>query len=139
MTPQSPIQRPCQATGRKSTWVAVAIGLGLCSPWAAAQATPAAGRCDGQLCVANRNGAPDCGPASVEWRRSGVASVRVSDMLYALTLKSSQVDVVLRHGAMQIDAFTGRYEWEGGSLQFVDADKGVRYEVQFGKRRRPAR
>ena len=102
---------------------------------AAAQAAPAAGRYEGRLCVATTS-APDCGPASVELRGKGLARVRVSDMLYSLTLKSSQVDVVLKHGAMQIDGFTGVYEWKGEVLHFTDADKGVRYEVQLGQRQR---
>lgn len=103
---------------------------------AAAHAAPDAGRYEGQLCVATRNGGPDCGPASVELRQAGQARVRVSDMLYALTLHSSQADVVLKHGAMQIDGFTAAYEWKGTALHFVDAAKGVRYEVRLGKRQR---
>jgi hypothetical protein len=130
MTPKFPI-------ALKHRTAAAACSLALSGLLAAAHAAPAAGRYDGQLCVAIRAGAPDCGPASVEWRSPGIARVRVSDLLYSLTLKSSQVDVVLKHGAMQIDAFTGRYEWDGSTLQFIDADKGVRYEVKVGKRRRP--
>jgi hypothetical protein len=102
---------------------------------APAHAAPPAGRYDARLCVATRAGAPECGPARVELRNARQALVRVSDLLYSLTLKSSQVEVVLKHGAMQIDGFTAAYEWKGSALHFVDADKGVRYEVQLGERR----
>jgi hypothetical protein len=120
--------------GRAPRTAATALCFVLPGLLAAAHAAPAAGRYEARLCVATTS-APDCGPASVELRGNGLAKVRISDMLYALTLKSSQVDVVLKHGAMQIDAFTGLYEWKGEVLHFTDADKGVRYEVQLGERR----
>lgn len=99
-----------------------------------AHAAPPAGRYDARLCVAAGSAAPDCGPARVDLRNARRALVRVSDLQYALTLHSSQVDVVLQHGAMQIDGFTAVYEWKGRVLHFLDADKGMRYEVQLGKR-----
>ena len=102
---------------------------------AAVPAAPAAGRYEGRFCVAIRSGPPDCGPVQVDLRRADQALVRVSDLLYSLTLRSGKVDVVLKHGAMQIDGFTAPYEWQGNALRFVDADKGVRYEVQLGERR----
>lgn len=100
-----------------------------------AQAAPPAGRYDGRLCVVTRAGTPECGPARVELRNARQAQVRVSDILYSLTLHSSQADVVLKHGAMQIDGFTAVYEWKGSALHFADAAKGVRYEVLLGDRR----
>jgi hypothetical protein len=106
---------------------------------AVAHGAPAVGRYEGRLCVAT-TGTPECGPASVELRSAGQqAIVRVSDMRYSLALHGSRVNVVLKHGAMQIDGFTGAYEWKGSALHFVDADKGVRYEVQLGERRREPR
>ena len=131
----SPKRRP----GRR-TWAAV-LGLLLSvSMSMPALATPTAGRYDGRLCVATAAAAaPDCGPARVELRGAGQALVRVSDMLYLLTLQAGQADVVLKHGAMQIDGFTAAYEWKASgkasALHFVDADKGVRYEVRLGERR----
>jgi hypothetical protein len=101
----------------------------------AVQAAPVPGRYDGRLCVATAARAPECGPARLELRRADLALVQVSDILYSLMLTGSQVDVVLKHGAMQIDGFTAGYEWKGSALHFVDTDKGVRYEVQFGNRR----
>ena len=114
-------------------------GLALLLATAATQAAPTAGRYDGRLCVAANASAPECGPASVDMRRAGQAIIRISDLLYSLTLHSSQVHVVLKHGAMQIDGFTSPYEWKGTALHFADADKGVRYEVQVGQRQREAR
>ena len=60
--------------------------------------------------------------------------VRLSDFEYRLQLNSSQVDVVLMHGTMQVDEFFAVWEWVGNSLQFVDRNKNVRYEVRLGKR-----
>ena len=120
-----------------------ALLFGLGGP-AQADTAPAAGRYTGQLCVANRASEPQCGPANVVLHNPRQAELRISDMRYSLTLHSSQVDVVLKHGAMQIDGFTGTYEWAGTghnrTLRFVDADKRVTYEVQFGRRLpRPAK
>ncbi|KNZ32905.1 MAG: hypothetical protein AD742_09400 [Methylibium sp. NZG] len=100
----------------------------------AAPDAPAAGRYEGRLCVATSSGRPDCGPARVELRPTGQARIRVSDMLYSLTLASGQADVVLMHGAMQIDGFAAPYEWKGSALHFIDTAKGVRYEVRLGER-----
>lgn len=115
------------------------MAVGAAAAVAAPPAAPAAGRYEGRLCVTTATSAPECGPARVELARSGRATVRISDLRYGLTLHSSQVDVVLKHGAMQIDGFTANYEWKDSVLHFVDADKGVRYEVQFGQRRRAPR
>jgi hypothetical protein len=123
---------------KASAWA----GLLLALPAATLEAAPPAGRYEGRLCVASRGAEPECGPARVDLRSARRADVRISDILYTLTLHSSQVDVVLKHGAMQIDGFTAPYEWIGAgkdaALQFVDAAKGVRYEVRFGERARPA-
>jgi D-serine deaminase-like pyridoxal phosphate-dependent protein len=111
-----------------------------------AGAAPAAGRYAGSLCVASSAtaaSARDCGPARVDLARAGLATIRVSDIAYALTLHSSQADVVVKHGAMQIDEFTADYEWTGSATEptliFFDADKRVRYEVKFGRRQRAQR
>ena len=120
------------------SWVVLAA-MAAATAHAVAGSAPSAGRYEARLCVATAQGAPECGPAKVELRRAGLANVRVSDLLYSLTLQSSQVGqvvVVLKHGAMQIDGFTGTYEWRGMALHFADADKGVRYEVQLGQRQR---
>jgi hypothetical protein len=55
--------------------------------------------------------------------------VRIADIVYHLQLHSSQLDVVLMHGAMQIDGFVAPYEWAGQALQFDDLEKRTRYEL----------
>ena len=72
--------------------------------------------------------------ALVELRRDGSARVRINDLVYRLQLHSSQVEVVLMHGAVQIDEFTVPYAWVGRSLQFTDDERNVRYEVRFARK-----
>jgi len=91
---------------------------------------PAPGRYTAQLCVGALDAAPSCGPVELEWRSAARARLRISDMVYTLRLRTSQVEVALQHGAMQIDEFTAVYEWQGDALRFVDADKSVRYELR---------
>ena len=63
----------------------------------------------------------------------------MADLVYRLQWHSSQVDVVLMHGSMQIDEFTAVYEWRGATLEFADRDQRLRYEVQVGEPERPGR
>jgi hypothetical protein len=100
---------------------------------AVSEGRPALGRHVAELCVATATAEPSCGPAQAELRRDGSARVRIDDLVYHLQLHSSQVEVVLMHGAVQVDEFTVPYEWVGRSLQFNDERK-VRYEVRFLKR-----
>ena len=102
----------------------------LSSAWAA----PAAGRYHAELCVATSAAPPSCGPAETELQADGRMRVRLSDFEYRLQLNSSQVDVVLMHGTMQVDEFFGVWEWVGNSLKFADRDKNTRYELRLGKR-----
>ena len=103
---------------------------------AAALAAPSPpGRYDAELCVATRPGSPPtCGAADVEVR-SGLVSVRVSDIVYNLALRRDELDVVTMHGKMQIDEFSSPYQWEATTLVFTDPDKDVRYEVRIGARK----
>ena len=114
---------------------AAACLLALGAVTAPACAAPSAGIYDAQLCVATSAATPSCGPAQVELQGNGAARVRVSDLVYRLKLNSSQVEVVLTHGTMQIDEFVAVYEWSGPSLRFVDADKNARYELTLGERK----
>jgi hypothetical protein len=101
----------------------------------AALAASSPGRYDAELCVATRPGTPPtCGAADVEVR-TGLVSVRVSDIVYNLALRSDQLDVVTMHGKMQIDEFSSPYQWEATTLVFTDPDKDVRYEVRIGARK----
>ncbi len=99
---------------------------------------PAVGRHAAEFCVATGPAEPSCGPAQAELRRDGSARVRIDDLVYHLQLHSSQVDVVLMHGAVQVDEFTVPYAWVGRALQFNDEDRNVRYEVRFLMMRRGA-
>jgi len=60
--------------------------------------------------------------------------VRIADLHWRLRLASSQVDVVLMHGTMQIDGFFASYEWDGTTLRFLDLDKRTAYGVQIETR-----
>lgn len=92
---------------------------------------PAAGRYDARLCVRLGDASANCGPADAQVLQGNRMLVRISDIVYRLKLRSSQADVVLMHGAMQIDEFVASYEWEGSTLAFVDADKRTRYELSL--------
>ena len=104
-------------------------------PAGAAAADPALGRYDGQWCVSVGEAAADCGPAQVDVLRQRRLNVRIADIVYRLQLNSSQVDVVLMHGTMQIDGFFARYQWSGRTLRFQDPDKDTRFELGLGARR----
>ena len=116
-------------------WLAFAA-LAAAGPVSAAvsEGRPAVGRHAAVLCVTTASAEPSCGPALVDLRRDGSARVRIDDLVYRLQLHSSQVEVVLMHGAVQVDEFTVPYAWVGRSLQFVDDERNVRYEVRFVKR-----
>jgi hypothetical protein len=109
------------------------IALVLAASAARAEAPPL-GRYDGRFCVSVAEATADCGPVQVDVLRNRRLNVRISDIVYQLTLNSSQVDVVLMHGTMQIDGFFAPYEWADSALQFVDQDKRTRYELRLQQR-----
>lgn len=115
----------------KNPIAAMLLGALAVLPAAARADEPAAGRYDGRFCVSVGDAAADCGPAQVDVLRKRRLNVRISDIVYQLTLNSSQVDVVLMHGSMQIDGFFANYEWVDGGLQFLDQDKRTRYELRL--------
>ena len=103
---------------------------------AAGANAPALGRYDGQFCVTvASDSAASCGPAEVDVLRGRELRVRISDIVYRLKLNSSQVEVVLMHGTMQIDEFVALYDWAGNALQFDDAEKRTRYELRLSPRK----
>ena len=108
--------------------------IALFSAGALAAGAPAPGRYAGHFCVTSAADQPSCGPAEVDLRRNGALRVKINDIVYRLQLNSSQVDVVLMHGAMQIDWFTTEYAWAGRSLQFADRDRQARYELTLKAR-----
>ncbi|MFT3954219.1 MAG: hypothetical protein QM722_07445 [Piscinibacter sp.] len=103
---------------------------------AASAEAPPPGRYEGRWCVAVGEATADCGAAQVDVLRPRRLNVRISDIVYQLTLNSSQLDVVLMHGTMQIDGFFASYEWDDGVLQFLDVDKRTRYELRLPPRPR---
>ena len=92
----------------------------------------------GELCTGPLRELPtQCGPAQIAIRSAGQNGrgkrwqVRVSDITYALTLRGAMVDVVVTHGAMQIDEFSAPIEQSAKTLNFSDAEKGLRYRVSL--------
>ena len=77
---------------------------------------------------------PKAADAQLYVLRNRRLNVRISDIVYQLTLNSSQVDVVLMHGSMQIDGFFANYEWADSALRFLDQDKRTRYELRLTPR-----
>ena len=107
-----------------------ALHLSAAAPLAP-EVRPLVGRHAGELCVATLPAAASCGPAQVDLRSDGSVRVRVDDVVYRMQLRSSQIEIVLMHGAVQIDEFTVPYAWVGSTLQFRDDAKNARYEVRF--------
>lgn len=98
---------------------------------AGALAAPDPGRYDAELCVAVTGAARQCGPVRVDVFARDRLSVRLADIVYLLQLHSSQVEIVLMHGTMQIDGFVAPYEWLDRTLQFDDLEKRTRYELRL--------
>ncbi len=110
----------------------------LCGAAPAFAADSGNGLVDGRMCVRpvesdDKVGdqAGDCGPVEIALQSGSRAVVRISDVVYRLQLHANQVDIVLMHGAMQVDGFSASYEWQGKTLHFSDPEKGVRYEIAF--------
>ena len=115
----------------------LAMSVSLAASLAAAAVpahTPVPGRYAAQLCVTLSAAPLRCGSAEVDWQRDGQARVRVSDISYRLQLHRSQVEVVLLHGATQIDEFVSPFAWVGSSLKFADAARNTGYELRLGGR-----
>lgn len=95
----------------------------------------------GQMCVRPLQAAPkaaDCGAVEIVKESGNQLAVRISDIVYRLQLHASHLDMVLMHGAMQIDELITAYDWQDKTLHFDDADKGMRYEIHFDKPTAPA-
>lgn len=105
--------------------------LALAAVAACATAPPSPGHYDADLCVATGPAAQSCGPVEVWFRAPGRLRLRFDDIVYHLRLDGGRIEVVLMHGAMQIDGFVATYEWAGERLRFVDMEKTTRYEVRL--------
>ena len=123
-----------KATARLSG--AALFALASASLSAAPLARPDVGRHAAELCVATLPKPPSCGPAQVDLRTDGTMRLRIDDIVYNMTLRSSQVEVIVMHNVVQIDEFTVPYEWVGNTLQFADDDRNSRYEIRFAQRKR---
>ena len=123
-----------KATARLSC--AALFALASASLSAAPLARPDVGRHAAELCVATLPKPPSCGPAQVDLRTDGTMRLRIDDIVYNMTLRSSQVEVIVMHNVVQIDEFTVPYEWVGNTLQFADDDRNSRYEIRFAQRKR---
>ena len=120
-------------TRRAPAVAACALLAALACP-VAAQDAPPPGRYDGELCVAAGEAPASCGPAQVVVYRPGRGQqmlVTVADIVYRLALEGSRLELVLMHGAMQVDGFSAPYAWQAGTLAFSDPDKPVRYRVRL--------
>lgn len=123
---------PAEPVPRRPLWVGFAALAVLLATQPVLAETPPPGRYPGRLCVGVGDAPADCGSAQVDVRSRQRLTVRISDLSYQLQLASSQVDVVLMHGTMQIDGFVASYEWDGSTLRFIDLDKRTRYAVELG-------
>ncbi len=96
---------------------------------------PVAGLYDATLCVAVAEQPARCGPVLFDVFANGRADVQIDDVVYRLQPVADQLGVSLFHGTVQLDGFIVRHKWSGKTLNFFDAEKGTRYELQVGTRR----
>lgn len=94
------------------------------------QRVPADGLYDGEMCTAVVAGPLHCGAAEVFLSKDR-AKVRVSDLIYDLTLDEGQVDVMLVHGRTLVDVWSASYSWEHHYLRFIDQERRTFYRVRF--------
>lgn len=134
----------CRSMPLRSRWwwgLCCLPGLVLAQPATPDAGPPVPGRYTARLCVQPLSGpaaASNCGPVDALLQRGNKALLRLSDIVYRLELHSSQVEVVLMHGSMQIDGFTAAYDWQGRTLRFDDREKGMAYAVDFSPSTAPA-
>jgi hypothetical protein len=91
---------------------------------------PADGLYDGELCTAVGSGPLNCGAADVFLAKDR-AKVRVSDLVYDLTMEEGQVEVTLVHGRTLVDVWSGSFVWDAPYLKFIDAERRTFYRVRF--------
>ena len=91
---------------------------------------PANGLYAGELCTAVADGPLNCGAADV-FLANDRAKVRVSDIIYDLTLEDGQVDVILVHVRTLVDTWSGSYSWDTPYLRFIDPERRTFYRVRF--------
>ena len=142
----TPVRRSAAAPAALAgfAWLVLAAAATLAAPEPGARgaagallqgAPPAAGHYDAVLCVAVGARSADCGPVEVDIDRAGRTLVRLSDIVYRLELYGEQLGISMFHGTMQVDGFFAPYRWSARQLQFIDSEKGTRYELNLGPRR----
>jgi hypothetical protein len=115
-------------------WPALAPLLVLASTAGA----PPTGEYNARLCVSVAARPADCGPAQAQMLADGELRVRVDDIVYRLSFGESQLVGITLHGSVQVGEFASAYRWLGNLLQFSDAARGLRYEVQLGTKEEAA-
>ena len=91
---------------------------------------PADGLYDGELCTAVGSGPLNCGAADVFLAKDR-AKVRVSDLVYDLTMEDAQIEVTLVHGRTLVDVWSGSFVWDPPYLKFIDQERRTFYRVRF--------
>ena len=91
---------------------------------------PADGLYDGELCTTVGSGPLNCGAADVFLAKDR-AKVRVSDLVYDLTMEEGQIEVTLVHGRTLVDVWSGSFVWDAPYLKFIDQERRTFYRVRF--------
>lgn len=107
--------------------ITLAVLLAGCST---VQRLPTDGLYAGELCTAVGNGPLNCGPADVFLARDR-AKVRVSDLVYDLTMEEGQIEVTLVHVRTLVDVWSGSFVWDTPYLKFIDGERRTFYRVRF--------
>ena len=94
------------------------------------QRVPTDGLYVGELCTAVVTGPLNCGAAEVFLSKDR-AKVRVSDLIYDLSLEQEQVEVMLVHGRTLVDVWSASYSWDHHYLRFIDLERRTFYRVRF--------
>ena len=76
------------------------------------------------------NGPLHCGNAEVALS-NGRAKVRVSDLIYDLSMENGQVEVMLVHGRTLVDVWSASYSWDYQYLRFIYTQRRTFYRMRF--------
>ena len=116
-----------RTVARRIFAITLAVLLAGCST---VQRVPADGLYAGELCTAVGTGPLNCGAADVYLARDR-AKVRVSDLVYDLTMDQGQIEVTLVHGRTLVDVWSGSFVWQHPYLRFIDPERRTSYRVRF--------
>ena len=116
-----------RTVARRIFAITLAVLLAGCST---VQRIPTDGLYAGELCTAVGTGPLNCGAADVFLARDR-AKVRVSDLVYDLTMEDGQIEVTLVHGRTLVDVWSGSFVWQHPYLRFIDPERRTFYRVRF--------